>query len=352
MIKEDTFKDLLNYMLIIILFILTFFIIKPLFFSIVYGLLAAYILYPLHKFTLRKVKNNSLSALIICLLLLILLLVFFSVILGTIFSQLINFYHVSQKIDIVSLAKSLFPLSEEISKNVADSIKSSLSSLLSKYVGYIGDFILNIPDLIIQLFVVFLILFYALKDGEQAFKYFKSLSPLKKETQEKFFKHFKDITNSVLIGHVIVGVIQGIVSGIGYFIFGIPNALLLTALTIILSILPFIGPWLVWVPVDIYLFAIGRTNAGLGLLIYGLLVVGWIDAIIRPLIVSRRTQINPAIVLVGMLGGIYVFGILGFIIGPLTLAYVILVLEVYRKHSLGESIIFKNPSDFNPFENK
>ena len=116
MLKEDTFKDLLNYILVIILFILAFFIIKPIFFPIVYGLLAAYIIYPLYKFTLRKVKNESLSALIISLGLLIILLVFFSVVLGTIFNQLINLYHIFQKIDITSLAKSLTPLSEEISK--------------------------------------------------------------------------------------------------------------------------------------------------------------------------------------------------------------------------------------------
>ncbi|GAG19280.1 unnamed protein product, partial [marine sediment metagenome] len=135
--------------------------------------------------------------------------------------------------------------------------------------------------------------------------------------------------------------IQGIIAGIGYFIFGVPNALLLTILTIFVGIIPLIGPWLVWVPIDIYLFASGHSGAGFGLLIYGLVVISWLDTIIRPLIVSRKSQINPAIVIIGMIGGLFVFGILGLLAGPLILAYVLLVIELYRKKTFNKNIIFK-----------
>ena len=172
---------------------------------------------------------------------------------------------------------------------------------------------------------------------------------MKKDVQTRFFQHFKDITNSVLIGQVVVGIIQGVVAGIGYFIFGVPNALLMTLITMIIGIIPIIGPWLVWIPIDIYLFSIDRTGAGLGLFIYGLFLINWVDTIIRPMIVARRTQINPAIVLIGMIGGLYVFGILGLIIGPLILGYVILIFELYRKKSYGDNIMFKKIKDYNPF---
>ena len=84
-----------------------------------------------------------------------------------------------------------------------------------------------------------------------------------------------------------------------------------------------------------------NKGAGIGLLIYGLVVISWIDVFIRPLMVSRKTEINSAIVIIGMLGGLFVFGVLGLIIGPLVLAYVLLVIELYRKKTLSEDIIFK-----------
>ena len=352
MLKGDKDREMLIYILVIGLFIAAFIIIKPIFFSIIYGLFFAYILYPLYKFVLRRVKNNNIAAAIICLGIFVLLIVLFSVILGTIFNQLINLYSASQKINISNIINSILPISSEISDNIVNSIENSFSSLLAKYVNTVGNFVLNIPNLILQLLIIFLVLFYSLRDGEYAFKYLKSLSPLKKETQNKFFQHFKDITRSVLIGQVVVGIIQGVIAGVGYFIFGVPNALLLTLLTMLIGIIPIIGPWLVWIPIDIYLFTIGRTMAGLGLFIYGLFLINWIDTIIRPMIVSRKTQINPAIVLIGMIGGLYVFGILGLIIGPLILAYVILVFELYRKQSFGDNVIFKKMKNYKPFNKK
>ena len=149
-----------------------------------------------------------------------------------------------------------------------------------------------------------------------------------------------------------MGILQGLIAGIGYFIFGVPNALLLTILTILIGVIPIIGPWLVWIPVDIYLFVANRPGAGMGLFIYGMLLINWVDTIVRPMIVSRRTQINPGIILVGMIGGLFVFGLLGLIIGPLILAYVLLVLEIYRKQSIGDSLIFKKMDDYNLLKNK
>ena len=349
MLKGDHVREILNYMLVIGIFILAFFVIKPILFAIVYGMLFAYILYPIYKFTLRRIKNANLSALIVCLSIFILVTIIFGVLLGSIFNQIFNIYFAAQKINLTNILEGMLPLSSEISGNLANSIEVSFSNLLTSYASKIGDIIFNLPNLLLQLLVVFLILFYGLRDGEKAFKYFKGLSPMKRDTQAKFFQHFKDITNSVLIGQIVVGIIQGIVAGIGYFIFGVPNALLMTTLTMVIGVIPIIGPWLVWIPIDIYLFTVGRTGAGIGLFIYGLFLINWVDTIIRPMIVSRRTRINPAIILIGMIGGLYVFGLLGLIIGPLILAYVMLILELYRKQSFGEDTMFKKIKDYNPF---
>jgi len=355
MFTREAFRDLLNYILVVGLFILAFIIIKPIAFPILYGLLLAYILYPIYKFILKKVKNKNFAASIMCFSSLVVLGVIVSLILGTIFNQVIQFYLNLQKVNLGAVIKKPLTdllISPEIAGTISSAIQTSLSSFLAKFTSIIGETIVNFPVILLQTFVFFLIFYFSLRDGEDAFEYIKSLSPLKKEIQVKFSKNFKDITNSVLLGQIVVGILQGLIAGIGYFIFGVPNALLLTILTILIGVIPIIGPWLVWIPVDIYLFVANRPGAGMGLFIYGMLLINWVDTIVRPMIVSRRTQINPGIILVGMIGGLFVFGLLGLIIGPLILAYVLLVLEIYRKQSIGDSLIFKKMDDYNLLKNK
>lgn len=344
MLNEKNFKETINIILIIGLFILAVLILKPIITPILIGILLAYIFHPTYQWLLKKLKNENLATSIVCFGLLILTLAFIILILRYLSDELINSYISLQKVDLAEIIMKILPGtlgSSEVSRTVFSSLNVSFSSLFANVIGKVSDFILNLPILLLKIFVMIFVFFFALKDGKKALEYAKSLSPLKKDSQDEFFKQFKYITNSVLVSQIVIGVIQGITAGIGYFIFGVPKIMLLTILTMILGIIPLIGAWIVWVPVDIYLFAIGRTGAGIGLLIYGIILISWADNLIRPMMVSKKTQINLAIVIIGMVGGMFAFGILGLIIGPLVLAYVLLIIELYRKKTIDESIIFK-----------
>ncbi|MDP2925438.1 MAG: AI-2E family transporter [Nanoarchaeota archaeon] len=343
---KDSFKDFINYVLIIVLFILAGLVIYPVLYAIIYGILIAYIFFPVHKYLRKKMKSEFWSALIVCLGLIIIIIAAIILIFGLVFNQIVNLYLFLQKIDIVDILRKTLPTfltSSGISENVIGSLNTYVSGLIANSLRTFTKIISDLPNIIIQLAVVIFTFFFALKDGEKTIEYFKSVSPVKKETEDKVFKQFKEVTNSVLIGQIFVGIIQGIVAGIGYFIFGVPNATLLTFITIVTAMIPVVGAWLVWVPVDIYLFASGNTAAGVGLLIYGVVLVSWIDNLVRTIIISRKTEINLWVVLIGMLGGLIFFGFIGFLIGPLILAYVLLVIEIYRKNTDGESnnLIFK-----------
>jgi len=344
MSDKDSFKRILIYILVVCLFILAAIVLKPVIASIIYGLLLAYIFYPVYKWVLSRVKNENLAALIICIGLLIVIFVVASLLFTSLIKQITGLYLSLQEANFVNIVRGSLPeklASSELSASIVNALNSSFSKILAGISSRFGDFIINLPIILLQLFVVIFTFFFSLRDGKKAFEYLKSLSPLEKDTEKKFFDHLTDITNSVLIGQIVVGIIQGAVAGIGYFIFGVPNALLLTFLTMLVGIIPIIGPWLVWIPVCFYLFITGRSGAGIGLLIYGLLIVSWLDTLIRPAIVSRKTQVHSAIILVGMIGGLFVFGILGLIIGPLVLAYILLVIELYRKKTIGKDLVFK-----------
>jgi predicted PurR-regulated permease PerM len=333
--EKNKSRDLINYILAAIIFILAAAILYPIVYAIIYGLLFAYIFYPLHKFLIGKIKNEFLSAIFICMFLLIIMVVLVILFFGVIFNQVVDFYLIFQKIDTVDLIRKIVPSfisTSGISETVISSLSEHLTNFIAYYLKEFTNLVSNLPNMLLKIAVTIFTFFFALKDGKKAIDYFKSFSQVKKETEDKFLKQFRDITNSVLLGQVFVGIVQGLFAGIGYFMFGVSNALLLTLLTCILAIIPILGAWIIWIPVVIYLFASGNTSAGIGLLIYGTFVVSLVDNVLRTFIVSKKTQINTGVILIGMLGGLIVFGFLGLIIGPLILAYVLLILEVYRKH--------------------
>ena len=294
MITGKNFKDVIVIVLIVGIFILAAMVLKPVIFPIIWGALLAYIFYPVYKWTLKIVKSENISAFLICIILLLIILIPTIFVISSLVNQAINFYLLLQKTDFAKIVGEILPslsTSSTLSSTFSGSLNTFIPTIISYFIGKVSSFVLNLPVILLKIFVAIFVFFFGLRDGKKGIEYIKSLSILSKENQDKFLKQFKDITNSVLLGHGVVGVLQGLLAGIGYFVLGVPYALVLTLLSIFGSMIPLLGTWIVWVPVDIYLFITGRTGAGLALLIYGFLVVSIIDNILRPLIVSKRARI-------------------------------------------------------------
>ncbi len=344
MIDEKSFNKIASIILIAVLVILTFLILRPILISTIFALILSFMFYPLHKRIRSLVKSKNLSAFIICLILLaiiILPLIFF---IPLIVRQSVQIYTFLQGEDFLTQVYALinkFFASADVSKNLIVGLNSFTAKMTDSFLSKFQDIILGSPTILLHLLIILFVFFFGLRDGEEFVAYLQSLSPLSKESEKKVFQQFKDITYSVIYGNIFIGIIHGLAAGIALFILGIPNAVVLTLLAIFFSVIPLLGPWLVWVPVDIYLFSVGRTTAAVGLLIYGLVVISWIDNILRPLIVSRRTKINSAIVLVSMIGGLLVFGVLGLVLGPLIISYLILIIETFRNKNADSILIQK-----------
>ncbi len=332
--EEKYPKNFLLSVTIIILIALSFFVIKPIAVPIFFGLLLAYIFYPVFKKLNTKIKSKSVCAGIITagiVLIVVIPLVFF---VPAFITQLFDVYINLKYLDISKLLFQLFPSlaqSQSISGEII-ATASHLNANISEFIlALFKNTLLSIPNIVFGLLIVLFTLFFGISEGAFFKEHFSLFFPLPKEYEDKFYRRFDQVTNSILYGCFVVGVVQGIISGIGYYLFGIPNALLLTVLATIVGILPILAPWLVWIPVTIFLFVNGMTVQGIQMLIYGLLVINWVDTLLSPYIVSKKAEMNPAIALIGALGGIYAFGLAGFILGPLVLAYLLLFIEVYRE---------------------
>jgi predicted PurR-regulated permease PerM len=341
--EEVYFKRITSAIILGVLILISFFMLRPILLSIFLGFILAYIFTPSFKFLNKYTKSKTFSSVIISLMLVFFIILFFWYLIPPLISQSVRIYIASQQMDFINILENFFPgffESPEFSSQVSNTLNSFITKTTGSLMTSIANLITNIPTLSLQLLVVAFTFFFALRDQDEIIAYIKSIIPFSKEVEKKLFDYTKGITSSVIYGQVVIGFIQGIIVGIGLLIFRVPNALILGLIAIFASILPILGPFLVWVPVVIYLLVGGNNVSAWGVGIFGI-ISSTVDNILRPFIVSKKTQLHSGIVLIGMIGGLFFFGILGLILGPLILAYLFIILELYRNNKLSIFLVTK-----------
>lgn len=180
-----------------------------------------------------------------------------------------------------------------------------------------------------QLFIMLYATFFFLMDGEKALDRLLYLVPLRPDQETVLLQRFFSVTRATLKGTVVIGLIQGSLAAIGLAACGINGVIFWGAVMAVLSIIPAIGAAGVWFPAVIYLFATGETGAAIGLFLYCSILVGSMDNFLRPLLVGRDTEMPDLLILLSTLGGIGMFGLLGFIVGPVIAALFMTLWELY-----------------------
>ena len=330
--EKEYFRNFTSTGIILILLVLSFFLLKPILLSIIVAIILSYLFYPLYKRTNRLIKSGYISAFLMCIALTLIIFLPMWFLTPILINQSFNFYVASQQIDFVTPLKQIFPnvfASEQFSQEIGSVISSFITKISNSLTNSFADLISNFPVLLMQFFIVFFVFFIVLKEQEKFVDYLKSLLPFSKEVEDKLFKSSREITASIFYGQIILGILSGIIVGISFYIFNVPNAFILTILAAIAGILPILGTTIIWIPVAIYLFVIGSFYPAIGIALFGI-VSSSIENLFKPIILAKWTNLHPAVVLLGMIGGMFVFGILGTILGPLILAYLLIVLEIYR----------------------
>jgi len=327
---QDMIKKILIVVMFIILLIVTFLVVQPFLSSILFAIVLAYVLRPFYKKIDSKLKSPNVSSFIVCIIVLLvsMLLVFF--IAKVAIDELVHFYSFTQTQDLLAPIKVLFGnigFPAQISVLFDQAVAKGTSSVMN----YLAATIMDLPLLALQFFVLFFVLFYFMRDAAILAEYFKNIMPFRAKVREQFFHRFRKITNSVIFGNFLVGAIDGVLVGIGLYLFKVPNAFILTFLAIILGVLPIVGPGMVWVPSAIFMLGTGNIANALGLSLFCGITTGIASRIFMTNIIGKRASMANGIALVGMLGGLKLFGIIGLIIGPLVLDYFTLFIEFYKK---------------------
>ena len=183
-------------------------------------------------------------------------------------------------------------------------------------------------DFAVGLGVMLYLLFYLLRDGDNLLARMKSAVPLGGEQKTLLLDRITLVVRATVKGGITVAAVQGMLGGVAFWLLGIPAPLLWALVMAFLSLLPAIGAAIVWAPVALYLLATGSIWQGLFLIGYGVVVIGLVDNLLRPFLVGQSTKLPDYIVLISTLGGIEVFGLQGFVIGPLIAAIFMVSWEI------------------------
>ncbi len=338
MVNDDSIKKWLVLLSVAVLFVLAFLVLKGILVAILTGLLLAYITYPIYKRFNRVLSNKNLCAGFMVLIIVVVIATPIIILAPSLIKQTFDTYGYLQSADLVSPLRTLFPnvINDQVYKVLSTNIDSLIGKFFSTLFTGFTNLILNIPDLLLQFAVFIFVFFFSIRDTEKLVTYVTELSPFSMPTEKKFMSEFRSITNAIIYGQVLIGLLQGLALGIGLVVLGVNNALILSLLTIVASIIPVLGSWIVWLPTSLILVATDKTFAGVALFLYGALIVSSIDNIVRPLLISQKSHLSVVLSIVGIIGGMYYFGLAGIVLGPLILAYVMIVIDFYRNGKLDE----------------
>lgn len=190
----------------------------------------------------------------------------------------------------------------------------------------------------LNLLVMIYLLFFLLRDGEDMFQRIKTAIPLKPEQQNTLFNKFAAVVRATVKGDILVAVVQGALGGLIFWALGLHAPVLWAVVMSFLSLLPVLGSMLVWFPAALYLMVTGWVWQGVVLIGFGALVIGLIDNLLRPALVGRDARLPDYVVLLSTLGGLQLFGVTGFVLGPVIAAVFIAVWEMYAslRNAAGE----------------
>jgi len=329
-------KQFENYFLVALLLLagaLVIYTFLPYVSAIVFAITFAVIFSPLYRYLRKLLHYDWLSAFITVILVVLIVLIPFGFLVTRILTQATHLYSWFAGGNEVRLGDIVnnFLRQHFVNLNLPQvDITTYVSAALGWVVQNLWSFVGGIARVALHIFLSLFGMFYILKDGGELQKKISSLVPLQQQYSKRVFDQMERAIYSVIGGSIMIALIHGVEVIIGFWIFGIPNAAFWGSFAVLSAIIPTVGTSLVNIPAIIYLFATGNIVGGTGLLIWWIIIsITCVDNLLSPQIVHRGMKVHPFLILLSILGGISAFGLIGFLIGPLVLAFFFALIDIY-----------------------
>ncbi|MDO9530836.1 MAG: AI-2E family transporter [Deltaproteobacteria bacterium] len=325
----------------------SYLIIKPYLLNIFMALVLFFTAKPLYHGLTRLLRGYKVlaSALTCIILLLVILIPLFSL-MGIIANQALDFSSqvtkgiqsgelwkwVATKVDAVKLYLAhlnlpLPPGDINLAQIVQTAVTKASAFIYTNAIGLIKGFTVFFFDLLLTLFIAF----FMFLQGDDFILAIKGLSPLDAVHNDEILRETETTIKATLWGTVIVAVAQGTLGGVGFLLFGLPQPAFWGTVMIPAAVIPVVGSTIVWGPAAVYLLFSGHIGAGVGLILWGGVVVSIIDNILKPILMKGSSETPSIFILFSILGGLTYFGMIGFILGPLILSFLLSLLRIYQK---------------------
>ena len=293
---------------------------------ILWSIVVSIIFYPLYEKLLLMTNKKSLSSMLSLILILLLVIMPSIAVLGLIGNELINFINSSENYSFEQYFQ-MIPNESAINQLIAwtglsindliekaDDFLISASKMLYQSVSTISA---NVINFFVSLFIFVYLTFFFLRDGEKILQHCMDAFPMKNEDESYLLDQFQKTTRATIKGTVMVALAQGFLGYLTLLLIGINGALIWGAVMALLSIVPAIGTVLVWLPIALVLFLNGEIMDASLLIFSGVFIIGMIDNLLRPILIGKETKMPDYLILLTTIGGISIFGITGFIVGPI-----------------------------------
>ncbi len=279
--------------------------------------------------------NATISALIALLFVVLVVAIPLAFIASLILREAISVYALFNTTEHIPLIDTLLRL-ETIIQKILPNFSLDITGIIQQSASFVVDHFVSIftgtASTIFLFFIMLIASFYFFRDGKYFTQYLIQLSPLRDSYDERIIARLALAVRSVAMGTVFVAIVQGVLTAIGLTIFGFDRAILWGCVAAIGALVPALGTSIVFIPAIIYLAVTGAYVSALLLGLWGVLAVGLIDNFLGPYLMSRGNKVHPFLILLAVLGGIGLFGPLGFILGPVILSLFMVLLEIYHSH--------------------
>ncbi len=330
---------------------ISIYVVFPFYRAILAGIILSYIFYPLYKRLNNKLNRKNLSALIVSILVIVLLSLPFYFIINAVSREAYTTYIITrQRLSSGSLINSECNLetgpvcdfvnyAEEKFKNpqIRYHFDNSVKKASTYIIDNVSTLLFSLPVIFLNFFIIVFIMFFFFRDGNIIVEKIERLLPLKKVHQEYVFKKFNGVMFAVIYGSIIVAIILGSLGCLCFFIFGVQSPVLWGIVMMFLSLVPFVGSSIIWFPAALILILNGYNELnniamlkGVLLILWGTFIVGLADNFLKPKIIGNKAKIHPVLVLLGVLGGLKIFGVIGIIVGPIILALLTTFIKIYE----------------------
>lgn len=351
MLKEGSQSRYFFMGMIALIALVSLVIVFPFLTSIISGAILAFVFYPFYSWMQKRIRSKGISAFITAVIIVLVVAVPAVFIFKNVTAESHYIYlRLKQQVFTGELIETRCYEDTFVCKIVNDvnsllreeGVRTYLLNLLNDVLTFItkkvSSVILSIPKIIIHLVVVLFTTYYLLKDGKDLVNRAAKVAPLKVHHQEQIIKQFGDVIYAIIYGSFVVALVQGTLGAFGFWLFGINNFLWWAVVMTFFALIPFVGTWVVWLPASFFLGLTGYLQGetllvwkGIGLFFYGLLIISTVDNILKPVIVAGRARVHPLLIVIGILGGLFAFGFIGLILGPLVLALLQTLLAIYER---------------------